>query len=452
MERDTDVLVVGACTAGLYFAGLMARQGYKVLICDSSSEADLGRRYDIIHIGQDYFKQFGLPEPGPGDPDYVTTFHRSTLRSALDKWPKNSRADILVLRRAPLMKRLAAWAREQGAELLTDTGFESPVLDDANKLTGAILRQTGSETLRVKARLTADASGIDAAVRTKLPENYGVENFVTGPRDQFYVVLQYVKLKHPKEDAVEVTNTWPYYKTWLAPQQNSEGAILGVGANLSFDYAMRCWKRFANQVALPEHELDHIEQSSTPYRRPPYSFVADGFIVLGDAACITNPWSGEGVPYAWLLCSIAAEELGQCMKGGAYPAREAAWPVNVRYARSQGAEFARNLAMLSGAVQCSPKENDYEFRHSIIFEDDNDKGKGNLAAKLLKGLFSGGISPGALSKLMGAAGIGGKIFNHYRAFPESPAAFGNWVQKANALWSKACSMAELAERDLAQME
>jgi electron-transferring-flavoprotein dehydrogenase len=452
MEKDTDILVVGACTAGLYFAGLMARQGYKVLICDRSSEADLGRRYDIIHIGQDYFKQFGLPEPGPGDPDYVTTFHRSILRSALDKWPKNSRADVLVLRRAPLMKRLAAWAKEQGAELLTDTEFKSPVFDGSNRLTGAIMRQTGSEELRVKARLTADASGIDAAVRTKLPENYGVENFVTGPRDQFYVILQYVKLKHPEKNTVEVTNTWPYYKTWLAPQQNPGGAILGVGANLSFDYATRCWKRFAEQVALPEHEPDHIEQSSTPYRRPPYSFVADGFVVLGDAACITNPWSGEGVPYAWLLCSIAAGELGQYMKGGAYPTREAAWPVNVRYIRSQGAEFARNLAMLSGAVQCSPQENDYEFQHSIIFEDDSDKGKGNLVAKLLKGLFSGGISMGSLSKLMGAAGIGGKIFNHYRNFPESPAAFGNWAQKADTLWSKSCSMAELAERDLGTMQ
>jgi electron-transferring-flavoprotein dehydrogenase len=451
MEQDTDVLVVGACTAGLYFAGLMARQGYKTLVCDRSSSADLGRRYDIIHIGQDYFGQFGLPEPKPGDPDYVTTFHRSILRSALDKWPKNSRADVLVLRRAPLMKRLAEWARAQGAELRLNTEYGQPVFDGENRLTGAILRQDGAES-RITARLTADASGIGAAVRTTLPENYGVENFVTGPRDQFYVVLRYVKLKNPAEDAVEVTRTWPYYKTWLAPQLDPGGAIMGVGANLSFDYAERCWKRFAERVRMPEHELDHIEQSSTPYRRPPYSFVADGFVVLGDAACITNPWSGEGVPYAWRLCSIAADEFGRCMKDGAYPDRKAAWQVNVRYARSQGAEFARNLAMLSGAVQCSPEENDYEFQHSIIFKDDDDKGKGNLAVKLLKGLLSGGLSISALRKLAGAVSIGGKIFKHYRSFPENPAEFGGWAQKAEALWSRAGSMAELAERDLAQME
>jgi electron-transferring-flavoprotein dehydrogenase len=429
----------------------MARQGYTVLVCDRSSDADLGRRYDIIHIGQEYFRQFELPEPGPGDPDYVTTFHRSILRSALDKWPKNSRADVLVLRRAPLMKRLAAWAKAQGAELLLDTEYEGPVFDGQNRLAGAVLRQDGAE-LRVNARLTADASGIGAVVRTRLPEDYGVETFVTGPRDQFYVVLRYVKLRNPKQDTVDVTQTWPYYKTWLAPQLDPAGAIMGVGANLSFDYAERCWKRFAEQVPMPEHEPDHIEQSSTPYRRPPYSFVADGFVVLGDAACITNPWSGEGVPYAWLLCSIAADEFGRCMKNGVYPSRDAAWQVNVRYVRSQGAEFARNLAMLSGAVQCSPEENDYEFQHSIIFEDEDDKGKGNLVAKLLIGLVSGGLSLKALGNLMGAAGIGGKIFKHYRSFPENPAGFGGWARKAGELWDKADSMAELAERDLAQME
>jgi flavin-dependent dehydrogenase len=429
----------------------MARQGYTVLVCDHSSGEDLGRHYDIIHIGQEYFRQFDLPEPGPGDPDYVTTFHRSILRSALDKWPKNSRVDVLVLRRAPLMKRLAAWATAQGAELLLDTEYERPFFDGQKRLAGAVLRQDGAE-LRVNARLTADASGIGAAVRTALPEDYGVETFVAGPRDQFYVVLRYVKLKNPKQDAVDVTRTWPYYKTWLAPQLDPAGAIMGVGANLSFDYANRCWKRFAERVAMPEHEPDHIEQSSIPYRRPPYSFVADGFVVLGDAACITNPWSGEGVPYAWLLCSIAADEFGRCMKNGAYPSRDAAWQVNVRYVRSQGAEFARNLAMLSGAVQCSPEENDYEFQHSIIFEDENDKGKGNLVVKLLVGLVSGGLSLKALGNLMGAAGIGGKIFKHYRSFPENPAEFGGWAQKAGELWGKAGSMAELAERDLAQME
>jgi electron-transferring-flavoprotein dehydrogenase len=349
-----------------------------------------------------------------------------------------------------MIKRRAGWAKNQGAELVYDTGFVKPVCNAEGRLAGAVLNQGGTE-IQVDARLVADASGIPAVVRTSLPDNYGVENFVTGPRDQFYVVLHYVKLKNPERDKVELNTTWTHYKTWLAPQHGTGGAIMGIGANLSFDYAERSFQRFAKRGFLPEYELDHIEQSSTPYRRPPYSLVADGFVALGDAACITNPWSGEGVPYGWLLSSIAADEFGRVMKNNSYPAREAVWAVNTRYIREQGALFAKNLAMLCGATNCTPEENDYEFKHSIIYEDEREKTGGSLILKLLAGLCSGGLSLKALGNLMGASGIGEKIYKHYMAFPKSPAGLDAWTEKAETLWTKAGSMADVAEKDLAEM-
>jgi len=448
VEITTDVLVIGGCTAGLYFAGLMAKQGYKVLVCDKAPEESLGAQYDIIHLGREHFKRFGLHEPQNGDPEYVARFTLSYLRSALNKWPKKVHSDILVLRRQQIIKRLADWAKEQGAEILCDTAFNKPLFNNDGKLVGAVFNKK-SEEISITARLCADASGIPAVLRTGLPDNYGVENFITGPRDQFYVVLHYVNLKNPKKDKVELNNTWTHYKTWLAPQHGAGGAIMGIGANLSFEYAERCFQRFAALGFLPEYTLDHIEQGSTPYRRPPYSFVADGFVALGSAACISNPWSGEGVPYGWLLCSIASQEFGKAMQNGAYPLRKNVWAVNVRYIKEQGAEFAKNLAMLSGAVSCTEKENDYEYKHSIIYEDDDEKGKGgSMIPKLLKGVLTGGISFAALGNLLSAAGSGEKIYRHYMAFPENISGFGAWVQKAEKLWSKAGSMAALAEKDL----
>jgi len=452
MEISTDVLVIGGCTAGLYFAGLMAKQGYKVLVCEKAAEENCGAQYDIIHIEREHFKRFGLHEPQPGDPEYVANFTRSILRSALNNWPKTKHTDVLVLRRQSAIKRLAEWAKAQGAEIMYGAEFKQPLFNTEGRLTGAKLHWDnagkGTEEISVSARLCADASGIPAVLRTSLPAGYGVENFSTGPRDQFYVVLHYVDLKNPEKDKIELNTTWTHYKTWLAPQQKAGGAIMGIGANLSFEYAERSFARFADLGFLPEYTPDHIEQGSTPYRRPPYSFVADGFTALGSAACISNPWSGEGVPYGWLLCSIAAEEFGKAMQNGAYPLKEKVWAVNTRYIREQGAEFAKNLAMLSGAVSCTAKENDYEYKHSIIYEGDDEKKQGGLIPKLLKGLFSGGISFAALGNLLSAAGTGEKIFRHYMAFPENPAAFDSWVQKAEKLWSKAGSMASLAEKDL----
>jgi hypothetical protein len=131
---------------------------------------------------------------------------------------------------------------------------------------------------------------------------------------------------------------------------------------------------------------------------------------------------------------------------------QAAWDVNVRYQRGQGAQFAENLAVLSGAVACSPQENDYEFSKSIIFEDEKDKDKGSLPLKLLGAALTGGISLGSLGKLLGAASLGAKIKAHYEAFPQDPAAFTQWEAKAQSLWSKSANMADLADADMASMQ
>jgi hypothetical protein len=239
----------------------------------------------------------------------------------------------------------------------------------------------------------------------------------------------------------------------MAPQHSPGSAILGIGANLSFDYSECCFERFAARGYLPEFDLDHIERGTTPYRRPPYSFVADGFVCLGSAACITNPWSGEGVPYGWLLDRIAAEEFGRAMADGAYPTRAAVWAVNLRYIRDQGADFARNLALICGAIDVTPEENDYEFRKGILFQDDlKMPSAGSTAIGLLGGVVSRGLSFRAVTGLVSAASVSEKVFKHYANFPESPEGFDRWVGEADKLWAKARTMADLADKDLAQMD
>ena len=65
-----DVIIVGACTAGTYFADLLAKRGLNVLVMDKDSEANLAKRLDIIHFTRDSYEEFGVAPSGEGDEEF----------------------------------------------------------------------------------------------------------------------------------------------------------------------------------------------------------------------------------------------------------------------------------------------------------------------------------------------------------------------------------------------
>jgi len=94
------------------------------------------------------------------------------------------------------------------------------------------------------------------------------------------------------------------------------------------------------------------EARPTPFRRPPYSLVGNGFMVMGDAAFMTKPFSGEGVTSSSTACQIASEVASKALEKDDVR-RPALWPYNVRYFQDQGAKFAGLLAQLPAAAELS---------------------------------------------------------------------------------------------------
>lgn len=436
---EFDVVIVGACTAGTYFSDLLSKAGLRVLVIDKDSEEDLCKRLDIVHFTSDSYAQFGITPSKEGDPEYVRSFSVCYSKSALNQHLKENAIAVDVLHLPLFIRKLRATALSHGARFRFSTVFDHLLYDDNNRICG-IVTASGEE---IRARLVVDASGIAAVVRRSVQNDPFMENFETGPRDKFYVLLKYVKLKDPSIE-IDASIGWPYYKGWIAPQHNENGAIIGVGACLSFDYARKCMARFERSIPLPEYTLQYEEAACTPYRRPPLSFVTDGLLVIGDAACLTKPINGEGIPSAWVHCTPAADVVVQALKDGKYPTREALWSINTQYQRGEGASYAGERAMLIGAVNMSEKDNDFMFRKGIVFRSDDEPEVKNLPAALLAGVLKREFSLQGFTALMSGTLKGIRLEKHYRNFPESPEGFARWKETALKLWDKAGSMADTA--------
>ncbi len=449
--KKYDVIIVGASTAGSYFARRMAEKGFSVLLLDKDSRDKLSPAYDIFHMGKDEMKQFGLPEVKEGDGIYEFTFEDSAICSVYGNHPKPSKLAVVGMHKHKYCVLMNDWAAEAGAELVYEASFKSLIYNENGKISGVIYEKDGEE-IAASCRLVADCSGIPAVVRRSLPDDYGIEKFELTPKDIFYVTLRYIDFEEKRTERYLRSDFWLYFKSWLAPSGGSD-ALIGMGACGGFDVVEKVYALFEKTVRLPAHKVVRIEKGRTPYHRAPYSFVSDGFIAMGDAACITKPNCGEGCTASIVLEDIAVDVASQVMANGAYPTREALWSINKRYNNTQGKEFASLMALLGSIIRHSAKANEFLFKNDVIFSRKLLSSMGNgielsigdyvkTLIFIIIGLVTGNVKPAELKAVIDAIVTSGKLTAHYEKYPETPDGYEAWAKEAELLWAKTGKVAE----------
>ena len=155
---------------------------------------------------------------------------------------------------------------------------------------------------------------------------------------------------------------------------------------------------------------------------------------------------------------MTLQELSECYKEAAARLRlriwelriqrvgmqdpEKLWEINRIYQTGEGAAYAGERAMLIGAVNMTPKDNDYLYKKGIVFKSDDEPDVDNLLGALLKGVLTGEFSLKALISLASSTLKGEALRKHYLAYPETPTGFPAWEKKARILWKTAGSMAD----------
>ena len=436
-----DVIVVGAGTSGCYFAWRMCQAGYRVVVLERQRLEDLGRSIGIFHMDEVRFDEFGLPHPT--EPELVGHYATGLAWSPDRQVQNEVRYAFYVMDKPAFQQRMAGYVRDAGGEILGEAEVIEPVVEN-NSVVGVRARRNGVQ-LEARGRIVVDASGLDGALRTRLPAGLGIETEPIAVDEMLFVCLEY-RADLP-DGCPTGLNFYPFHKAFWNPSYGTE-VILGIGQPRSYDYAWQKHREWREEYFGDPGRVVRRAQGRTPYRRSPYSLVGNGFMVMGDAAFQTKPFSGEGVTSSFTACQIAAEVAGAALLAGDV-SRQALWPYNVRYFRDQGAKFASMFVQLPAAAELSRSEVDFLFHHDLVFSSEDFRQMNlhyatemdlpktlSLAAKLLWGVLGGRFSMGSVRRLLDVSSRADKIRQHYEQFPDQPAAFEGWLDGVRPLWGE----------------
>ncbi|MBR5203110.1 MAG: NAD(P)/FAD-dependent oxidoreductase [Clostridia bacterium] len=451
--KKYDVLVVGASTTGCWFAYKMAEQGFSVLVIEKQQPENVSREYDVFHMGEKDMIKFDLLLPEEGDPLREFRFAHSTMISPYGNYPKACAEEpVIGLHKHDYIMAMADRAKNAGAEIIYAASFTDFIYEN-DKIVGAKYKTSDGEC-EAFARIVADCSGIPAVARTKLPDDSVVGNFKLTNADILYVVLYYAEYLKNDFNPRDLDGFFMQYKSWSAPSDNPNGAILGIGAFYGYDYAEEIFKEdFMKNVNFPEYKVERIEKGMTPYHTSVYSLVDDGFIALGDAACHTKPTCGEGCTSSLVAGKIAVEVISNLLKSDKYLTKERMWSINKRYMVAQGKDFDSMRPLLMGIISMNYDEAEYLFKNDIMFSEKilggMDTGlnlTGKDIADIVKGIASGiakgKITPTTIGKLLKGLKFSGQVGALYDNYPANYEDFPEWKSKADKLWNEIGSVAE----------
>ena len=443
---EADVVIVGGATAGSYLAWRLAEKGKDVIVIEKKERGTLGKHIGIFHMDEIRFSQFDIPIPQGKE---LIGYFPDGLAHPPDPSAKNSPKRIwygfYAMELPVFIERMQKYAEEAGASYRFATEASAPIIENG-AVSGMRIKSKGGEDIDIGARVVVDASGVDAAARTRLPKDLGIETDPIDPKDFLYVILRY--WDDIEGDFPRGLNFYPFHKAFINPSYGN-GAIVGIGQPEKLETAERVQGEFlAEYFPRVKHRLVRKTWGKTPYRRSPFSLVADGFVAIGDAAFMTKPFSGEGVTSGFTAAQIASEVIVDALDRGD-ASKKALWALNTRYFRDQGAKFMALFAQLPAAAELKRDDVNFLFSKDIVFssadfEQMNEKfevkmGMGKLiatAVSLIAGRLSGKLSKEGFSALLSAMGKANKIRKHYEAYPESPEGFAQWEKKARALWGE----------------
>lgn len=440
---DNKIVIVGANQGALALAVFAARAGFKVSLYEAKRQKDMA--YDWTDdMAPDTFSRVGLTMPPEEIYERKRNWSFVPPKKRVIKAihiPEN-KLDISVERR-PLDSWLADMAKEAGAKITYGAAVKCANID-GNKITGITLA-TGES---LDADLVVDCGGVNSAVRTGLPEILHIQNRVELPdtiflRRTFFERPEGTKrpehtnkayLKHMEENGI----SW----CLLSHDEKAADVLIGRMGELgdeTYDRALTDLKK-ENDI-IGDKVIKGGQLLQIPVRRPLPRLVADGYVLLGDSACMTIPMLGSGLASGMRAARILSDVIEK--PEGARFSIGNLYRYQMRFMREMGGEFAAVDMMKNWLLQSKEGQADFLLESGVVTESmliDSAMGKA-LRPTLLEMAAAGIRGRKRIPLLLQMVGLLTKMTKERKIAENMPAsydeeAFSKWEKKYGKAFEK----------------
>ncbi|MEM1514772.1 MAG: NAD(P)/FAD-dependent oxidoreductase [Candidatus Bathyarchaeia archaeon] len=442
-----DVIVVGAGTAGCMAAWTAAKAGLSVCLIDYKDYDSIGDKVCGDAIGKHHFDNLGLAYPR-GDELERTIEGVEIYSPDMETVFKLSGEGLygFIVNRHAFGQRLLREAINAGAMLLDLTQVLEPIIE-GGFVRGVIARdRKTNKKKRIPGSVTVDASGCSAVIRRRLPPEMGIETTID--RADEVVCYREIRileseLENPEYCKIYLDlNIAPGGYYWIFPKKGNRVNVgLGVAPLGNFSSPKtQLYKFVLNRSIFRNSILVHGGGGIVPTRRPLDSFVSNGIVIIGDAACNVNPIHGGGIGPSMMSGKIAGEVISETLESGE-PTIERLWPINMQYIKTYGAKQAGLDVFRMFLQSLSNEDINYGMKYSLIREDDILKAglEGNIRLNITEATRRTFMGLGRISflrKLYKVAKKSRSIRRIYNEYPQSHKGMLKWRLKVKAIWEK----------------
>jgi len=425
-----DALVVGAGTGGAIAARRLAEDGFRVLLIDREPSDDVGRKVCGNAIGEDGLAVVSRYIESPEGAEVAKRLPHGTLileDGTAIRIPKGG----VILNRLLFGQRLLADAVEAGAAFRDRTSCAGWTDRAANRVR---IRNGDGEEADLEARLVIDASGF-RAVLTRTGGPHHPDEVSRGDVAVAYreIVPLTKELDRPDDAIIVLTPKLARGGYgWVFPM-GGRLANVGIGAPLAA--VKRPVREIYDEFIASQPWLevaDPVEAGTglLPIRAPLASFVGDGFMSVGDAACQTDPLHGGGISPSIVAANVAADTAAQALADGDV-STPALWGYNVAFMREVGARHAGQDFLRRFLDSISDDELTFLAREfgsghllTTTFKPDGALPGLRTAFRVLA---KAATRPRLAGTLVRAGQLCEKIQQAYLEYPESPEGFESWL-------------------------